>query len=428
MTTENENEIAVQYRRRRKGPSFWKDGIEYRWNPKKNQYERWITAGGRRICVPLDNGFQPLKNITTKEYEALLQFAIDSGDEELYFNIKKLFSSNKEGDYEQAFSLYQEPNHGAPTIATSVEYIEQIDLERIEKYQEQGARTRSNRAQRHAELRNEMMVLKRNERELVSQIELYENLDQDQMRDLGEADINAIRKMLGQVQSRLKVISEDTKSEMKARINDRDSVGERLRILFPNRGGKELLNEDTQRKIRKLFAKHNRKNIAIQIIEVYNAIGRCYNLRGRDFDQPSVSFGIIEKEEGDDPDAEIWGRFKNNVITLNEKLLNKSPRWLLVVFAHELGHWLEYTVCKTGYDNQQWLLEKQGNFIPKGKHKIAPFDKRPMLCADDYAQVVRDDGTELISVAMQELVADPEIFARRCSDHFDQLLNNFKEI
>ena len=408
--------------KRKQRVSVWKNGKEYFWSPKHNRFECWFTQGKRRICE-VYNEKQLSRNITPREAEALLKCVSDSDDKESYWRLKEILSSIIKQNDKQDFSLYQKPNPNAPLVETAMEYVEQIDHIEVEEYQKQKAERRKEKVQKHADLCSELMLDERRERELMAKLKQSSSLIQNQDRDLGEDDLRKWNDELKDVRQQIASICERVKTRKIARAENRESVNKRLRILFPNRGGKELLDEGFQREVRNLFAKYNQENIAIQIIEIYNAIGRCYNVKRKDFEQPTVSFAKILDKDG----KQVLGEYHNNKITINTDIKN-DPYNLRRALAHELGHWLESIVCKMGPCNRKWLKQKQGAFVKIEKEEVAPFDNYPNLCVDDYAQTARGDHTEIITVAMQELVSDPEVFAMRSPEHFNWLLENLREM
>ena len=414
--------------KRKRRNSIWKNGKEYFWSPKRGRYERWITIGKRRICDAYNGGVQIPRDITLSDCVSLLKEVDELNDEENRRSLRNLLLSIVRSKYGFDFSLYQKPNPDARLIETAERYIDEISLIESKEYQEREVFTRRSIVQQHAKELNEIMVWKRREPDLIKRRNYYSDLEKIDALSPEDADkYMQIKRELFRGQSRLKEIKERNEHIKTERSGNREEVKERLQLLFPNRGGKELLVKTWRQNVQILFAACNQEDIAIQVIEIYNAIGRCYNLRKKGFEQPSVIFDKIPRSKDGNL---ILGRYKDNTIILNDEIRNNSGL-LYKAFVHELGHWLENVVCRRGPYNKQWLKQKQGEFIPivnEDDKMTAPFDVCPTLCSDDYAQIVYKNGTELVSVAMEEIAFDPETFASRCPEHFNLLLDTLREI
>lgn len=455
MKTEYESESAIQYRRRRRRPSVWKDGREYFWNDQYNDYVCWVKKKGSKRAVPMLLRREIARarserakilneiNVLESERDRILQFAQANNDERCFAIGKDIQRRiNELCSFFGSFPTppLREPKNAFP-ITSDKDFIERLELVRqspalydgtLESYLSLGperARIVNADAQKLADDLSRVIVLERKVEELEKEVKSLTNqnrLDEAneiQQRYIDPYDIEA---------RRLKICSNN---ELSSLVQDRETANLTIAYLFQDRGGREFFSEECQNKAIKLFSKHGYENIAKEVFEFYNTIARAYNLKGKTAKQPNVVFALLGPREN--------GSYSNGIVSISNQLLS-DPTRLRETFVHELGHWLEDEIFGeiANQRNCEWIVnEEQSLPIRKTVDEIdgmfVPDNYQPNLCFDKYSYRVYVEnesvavpvltGNELISTGMQCLLRAPEIFVRRCPKHFNLLIKNLTE-
>ena len=207
-----------------------------------------------------------------------------------------------------------------------------------------------------------------------------------------------------------------------------------LKAAFPDRGGSSFFTPEwKETAIRVLKARDKELASAMEeVIEVYDIIGRCYNTSGATFKPPVMKFG----HTGDDAAACYRG---DNTITIsNKKRKDRTKNDILMYVSHELGHWLELHCLgmETARENTSFLERELG--VPSLQNtsyqRVMKRDPNLTVRYDGYGLRVygktdfSDRGeSEVISTAMEYLVATPVMLAMRSPKQLNLLLRNFEK-
>lgn len=223
------------------------------------------------------------------------------------------------------------------------------------------------------------------------------------------------------------------------RENKRTDVNALLDILFPDRGGTSFFDSKSKADIINVFDSKGEQEVGKEILKLYDLVARAYNTSQTTGRIPSVAFHRYPATSNTNGDFTLY----HCSIRLSQKITGNRLR---KTGAHEFGHWLEEELLglPQADENTEWLRKEQK--APKIK-KAARSDfiisakEQPNLCVreDMYSQKVypncldpktrqRYSTSEVISTAMEYLIADPEMFARRCPKQFDLLLENLRKL
>lgn len=452
MTTEYENESAIQYRRRRRRPSVWKDGREYIWNDKYNDYVCWVKKKGTKRSVPMllrreiararSERAKILNEIKVLESERdrILQFAQANNDERCFAIGKDI--QRYIDDLCSLIGAFPKPPKrelkNAPAIRSDEDFIGRLELARRKSVSNDSsfgsflalgseqAQKANAKVQKLADDLSRVVLLEKK----------IERLEMHELRLTKTQGYKAAKTFRETIADPYKNELIDLNEYVQRRLLDYGRNGEEanaiIAYLFQDRGGTEFFSDQYQNEVVETFKKIGRENIAKKVLWFYNTIARAYNLRGRIINPPKVFFD-------NDLDLNEKGVYDGKNVRLSPCL---SAFELLETFVHELGHWLEEKIFgdEAIQMNCRWLMTEQ-NSSPVEKRvngslgNFVPDDRQPNLCFDEYSYRVypdekrkgRFEGDELITTGMQRLLTVPELFVRRCPKHFNLLIKNLTE-
>ena len=239
-----------------------------------------------------------------------------------------------------------------------------------------------------------------------------------QLRELGAELLKHVRK---------------AKEEVEQMSRDRAKKIAFLKAAFPDRGGASFFTNEWKETAVRVLSAHDKELASAmeEAIEIYDIIGRCYNTSGAKFNPPVIKFGKTESDTG-----AYFSYGDNTVVISNSRDKDRTKNMILMFVAHELGHWLEMRGLglNAAGDNTRFLARELS--VPNPEYMSY---KKLMKRAPDLT--VRYDGyglhtyksayaasrghSEVISTAMEYLVAAPVMFATRSPKQFNLLLRNF---
>ena len=206
-----------------------------------------------------------------------------------------------------------------------------------------------------------------------------------------------------------------------------------LRKAFPDRGGAEFFSKEWIKGTLESITDYEEGlgELSEQVFDVFNIIGRCYNVGGRPLDPPTVRIGAAGKGT-----LGYYDDKTNDLVVDFGKITreNLSIHDYREILAHELGHWLEHRVVRA-QKNSAWLIKHTGTDQFHFKEKWeAQLKKTPSLTVRPdgyglrvYGGVIRITSTELVSTGMEYLVRCATMFAKRSPEHFNLLIKNFED-
>lgn len=206
-----------------------------------------------------------------------------------------------------------------------------------------------------------------------------------------------------------------------------------LRKAFPDRGGAEFFSKEWIKGTLESITDYEKElgELSEQVFDVFNIIGRCYNVGGRPLDPPTVRIGAAGKGT-----LGYYDDKTNDLVVDFGKITreNLSIHDYREILAHELGHWLEHRVVRA-QKNSAWLIKHTGTDQFHFKEKWeAQLKKTPSLTVRPdgyglrvYGGVIRITSTELVSTGMEYLIRCATMFAKRSPEHFNLLIKNFED-
>lgn len=219
-----------------------------------------------------------------------------------------------------------------------------------------------------------------------------------------------------------------------------------LKKAFPDRGGAVFFSPEWKAEALRVMSHHDKalSQVAEEVFDIFDLIGRCYNVGGKNFEPPVIEFGATGKHLGE------YYSVNNRLRISNRKnWVGTETEEIRTTFAHELGHWLEHLLGDERIQkNAEFVKQNVGHLKLTSEKQALKAGKRfPRLTVrpDGYGLKIykqpwtrllgakpkdlKDEctSTELISTGTEYLIYAASMFATRSPEHFNLLLDNYKE-